>query len=128
MPTGEQLPAARVQYSSIKLPYEDSNAHDYSTREVAGVTIVDISGRIVLGDESAALRDLVRHLLSMEQEDSIQSCQCQSHRQRGFGPSDRRFHERAETGGRKLLNLTNKVHDLIQATRLYTVLGLAVQL
>jgi hypothetical protein len=33
-----------------------------STREVAGVTIVDISGRIVLGDESAALRDLVRHL------------------------------------------------------------------
>jgi hypothetical protein len=28
-----------------------------STRQVGGVTIVDISGRIVLGEESAALRD-----------------------------------------------------------------------
>jgi anti-sigma B factor antagonist len=36
-----------------------------NTREVAGVTIVDISGRIVLGDESTELRDLVRLLLSM---------------------------------------------------------------
>jgi hypothetical protein len=34
-----------------------------STRQAGGVTIVDISGRIVLGDESAALRDLVRDLL-----------------------------------------------------------------
>src|SRR5258707_15184389 len=35
-----------------------------STREVGGVTIVDISGRIVLGEESAALRDEVLALLS----------------------------------------------------------------
>ena len=33
-------------------------------RQVGGVTIVDISGRIVLGEESAALRDLVCDLLS----------------------------------------------------------------
>jgi len=30
-----------------------------STRQVGAVTIVDISGRIALGEESAALRDLV---------------------------------------------------------------------
>jgi anti-sigma B factor antagonist len=35
-----------------------------STRQVGGVTIVDISGRIQLGQESAALRDLVCDLLS----------------------------------------------------------------
>jgi len=35
-----------------------------SMREVGGVTIVDISGRIVLGEESAALRNLVGDLLS----------------------------------------------------------------
>jgi hypothetical protein len=35
-----------------------------SIREVADVTVVDISGRILLGDESAALRDMVRHLSS----------------------------------------------------------------
>src|SRR5947208_2729774 len=34
------------------------------TRQVAGITIVDISGRIVLGEESATLRNLVCDLLS----------------------------------------------------------------
>jgi len=94
-----------------------------STREVAGVTIVDISGRMVLGDESAALRDLDRLLLSMGR--LIQSCQCQSHEQRGFGPPGRCFHERVEQAGElKLLNLTNKVHDLMQITRLVTVFAI----
>ena len=35
-----------------------------STRLVGGVTIVDLSGRIVLGDGSAGLRDLLRKLVS----------------------------------------------------------------
>jgi len=35
-----------------------------NTRQVGGVTIVDISGQIVLGDESAVLRGLVRDLLA----------------------------------------------------------------
>jgi len=35
-----------------------------STRQAGGVTIVDISGRIVLGEESAALRDKIHDLLS----------------------------------------------------------------
>jgi hypothetical protein len=35
-----------------------------NTRHVGGVTIVDISGRIVLGAESAALRSLVCDLLT----------------------------------------------------------------
>jgi len=35
-----------------------------STRQVGGVTIVDVSGRIVLGEESASLRDLIRDLSS----------------------------------------------------------------
>ena len=35
-----------------------------STRQAGGVTIVDIHGRIVLGEESAALRELVCDLLS----------------------------------------------------------------
>jgi anti-sigma B factor antagonist len=35
-----------------------------SNRQVGGVTIVDISGRIVLGEESAALRNKIHDLLS----------------------------------------------------------------
>src|SRR5882724_5848820 len=39
-----------------------------TTRQRGGVTIVDISGRIVLGEESAALRDLVCDLLGKGQK------------------------------------------------------------
>jgi anti-anti-sigma factor len=35
-----------------------------STRIIDGVTIVDPRGRLVLGEESAGLRDLVRNLVS----------------------------------------------------------------
>jgi anti-sigma B factor antagonist len=35
-----------------------------STRFAGGVTIVDLSGRIVLGEGSAGLRDLLRNLVS----------------------------------------------------------------
>jgi len=34
-----------------------------STRLVGGVTIVDLRGRIVLGEETAGLRDLVHDLI-----------------------------------------------------------------
>ena len=37
-------------------------------RKLGGVTIVDITGGIELGEESAALRDLVRDLLSKGQK------------------------------------------------------------
>src|SRR4029077_19553728 len=35
-----------------------------STRIVDGVTIVDLRGRLIMGEESAGLRDLVRNLVS----------------------------------------------------------------
>jgi len=34
-----------------------------STRQVGGITILDIGGRIVLGEESTSLRDVIRDLL-----------------------------------------------------------------
>ena len=94
-----------------------------STRQVRGVTIVDISGRIVLGEESAALRDLVCDLLS------------KGHRKILFNLGDVNYIDssglghlvgaftsvRKQQGELKLLNLTNKVHDVLQITRLYTV-------
>ena len=94
-----------------------------STRHVGGVTIVDISGRIVLGEESAALRDLVCDLLS------------KGHKQILFNLGDVHYIDssglghlvsafttvRKQEGVLKLLNLTNKVHDVMQLTRLYTV-------
>jgi len=94
-----------------------------NTRQVGGVTIVDISGRIVLGDESAALRGLVRDLLgeghkkilfNLGNVDYIDTV--------GLGHLICAFTSvRKYEGDLKLLNLTNKVYDMLQITRMYSV-------
>jgi anti-sigma B factor antagonist len=94
-----------------------------STRQAGGVTIVDISGRIVLGEESAALRDLVCDLLSKGQKRILFNLGDVSYiDSAGLGHLVSAFTSVRKQGGElKLLNLTNKVHDLMQITRLYTV-------
>ena len=94
-----------------------------STLQIGGVTIVDISGRIVLGEESAALRNLVGELLdkghkkilfNLGDVDYIDSS--------GLGHLVSAFSSVQKKGGElKLLNLTKKVQDVMQITRLYTV-------
>ena len=92
-------------------------------REVADVTVVDLSGRIVLGDESAALRDLVRRLLSMGHKKILFNLADVNHiDSAGLGHLVGAFTSvQRQAGELKLLNLTNKVQDLMQVTRLYTV-------
>ncbi|HXJ11638.1 MAG TPA: STAS domain-containing protein [Candidatus Limnocylindrales bacterium] len=93
------------------------------TRQAGGVTIVDISGRIVLGGESAAVRDTIcelldegrkQLLLNLAEVDSIDSVGLGS--LVGAVTSVRR-----QGGDVKLFNLTNKVTDIMQMTKLYTV-------
>jgi anti-sigma B factor antagonist len=94
-----------------------------STREVGGVTIVDISGRIVLGEESAALRELVSDLLSKGQKKILFNLADVNYMDStGLGHLVSSFTSVRRQGGElKLLNLTNKIHDLMQITKLYTV-------
>ena len=94
-----------------------------STREVGGVTIVDISGRIVLGEESAALRKLVCDLLSKGHKKILFNLGDVNYiDSSGLGHLVSAFTSvRKQDGELKLLNLTKKVHDVIQITRLYTV-------
>jgi anti-sigma B factor antagonist len=94
-----------------------------NTREAGGVTIVDISGRIVLGEESAALRDLVCDLLSKGRKKILFNLGDVSYiDSSGLGHLVSAFTSvRKQEGELKLLNLTNKVHDVMQITRLYTV-------
>jgi anti-sigma B factor antagonist len=94
-----------------------------STRQVGVVTIVDISGRIVLGEESAALRVLVCDLLSKEHKKILLNLGDVNYiDSSGLGHLVSAFTSvRKQEGELKLLNLTNKVHDLMQITRLYTV-------
>jgi len=93
------------------------------TRQVGNVTIVDISGRIVLGEESAALRELVCDLLSKGQKNILLNLGDVNYiDSSGLGDLVSVFARVRKQGGElRLLNLTNKVHDLMQITRLYTV-------
>jgi anti-sigma B factor antagonist len=94
-----------------------------TTREVSHVTIVDINGRITLGDETGLLRDTVRQLvaagkkkivLNLANVDYIDSS--------GVGELVGSFTTVRNAGGElKLLNLTKKVHDVLHVTKLYTV-------
>jgi anti-sigma B factor antagonist len=93
------------------------------TREVAHIIILDITGRIVLGDEIGTLRDAVRALvaegkkkiiLNLVGVDYIDSS--------GVGELVGSFTTVRNAGGElKLLNLTQKVHDVLHVTKLYTV-------
>jgi len=92
-------------------------------RKVRDVTVVDISGRIVLGEESAALRELVCDLLSKEHRKILFNlAQVNYIDSAGLGSLVAAFTSvRKQTGELKLLNLTNKVQDVMQITKLYTV-------
>ena len=88
-----------------------------------GIVIIDLSGQITLGDASAALRDEVRDqsghgfkkiLLNLADVTYIDSA--------GLGELTAAFTSVKNRGGElKLLNLTKRVHDLMQITKLYTV-------
>jgi len=94
-----------------------------SIREVGGVTIVDISGRIVLGEESAALRNLVCDLLNKGHKKILFNLGDVNYiDSSGLGHLVSAFTSvRKQDGELKLLHLTKKVHDVMQITKLYTV-------
>ena len=94
-----------------------------SSRQVDGVTIVDCSGRITLGEGSVILRDTVRDLLSKGQKKILLNLGEVTYiDSSGIGELVSAFTTvRNQGGDLKLLNLTKKVHDLLQITKLYTV-------
>jgi anti-sigma B factor antagonist len=95
-----------------------------STRQVGGVTIVDISGRIVLGEESAYLRNLIRDLLlSKERKQILLNLGAVDHiDSAGLGSLVGASASVRKQGGElKLLDLPDKIIDIMQITKLYTV-------
>jgi anti-sigma B factor antagonist len=94
-----------------------------TSRQVNGVTIVDLNGRITLGEGSAMLRDIVRDLVSKGQKSIVLNLAAVSYiDSSGIGELVSAYTTVRNNGGElKLLNLTKKVHDLLQITKLYTV-------
>jgi anti-sigma B factor antagonist len=94
-----------------------------ASREVNGVVILDLSGRITLGEGSVQLREAVRGLIGKGKKNILLNLGDVNYiDSSGLGELVSAFttakNQQAEV---KLLKLTRKVHDLLQLTKLYTV-------
>jgi anti-sigma B factor antagonist len=94
-----------------------------STRQVDGITVVDLSGRITLGEGSVVLRDTIRDVVGQGHKKILLNLGDVTYiDSSGIGELVSGFTSVRNQGGElKLLNLTKKVHDLLQITKLYTV-------
>ncbi len=94
-----------------------------TTKQAEAVTVLNVAGRITIGDETARLRETIRGsvndgkkniLLDLGEVSYIDST--------GLGEFVSSLsHVKGNGGQLKLLNLTKKVHDLLQITKLVTV-------
>jgi anti-sigma B factor antagonist len=93
------------------------------SREVDGVTVVDISGKITLGEASTALRAAVAAALAKGSKKILLNLADVSYvDSAGLGELVSAYTTVKNAGGSlKLLNLTKKVSDLLVITKLVTV-------
>jgi len=94
-----------------------------NSRQVGDVTVLDVSGRITLGEGSSALRDALRDLVSKGHKKILLNLGEVSYiDSSGIGELVSGFTSVSNQGGQlKLLGLTKRVKDLLQITKLYTV-------
>ena len=93
------------------------------TRQLDGITVLDLSGRITLGEGSVTIRDEVRKVLASGSKKVLLNLGDITYiDSSGIGELVSAFTTVKNGGGElKLLHLTKKVHDLLQITKLYTV-------
>jgi anti-sigma B factor antagonist len=94
-----------------------------TTRQVGDVTVIDAVGRITLGDGASIFRDTIRDLSSTGHKKMLLNLAEVSYiDSSGIGEMVSGFTTVSNQGGQvKLLNLTKRVKDLLQITKLYTV-------
>jgi len=92
-------------------------------RRVGDVAIVDLSGRITLGENTGILRDEFRSLLSQGTKNIVLNMNDVSYvDSAGLGELVGAYTTATNQGGAvKLLNLQGKLKDLMQITKLFTI-------
>ncbi len=92
-------------------------------RQIGDVSVVDVSGRITLGDGSSTLRNALREMGGKGQKKILLNLAGLTYiDSSGIGELVSAYATLANQGGRlKLLNLTDRVKDLLLLTKLYTV-------
>jgi anti-sigma B factor antagonist len=94
-----------------------------STRQVDGITVIDARGRITLGDGDALLRETIGELLANNHRKLLLNLAEVSYiDSSGLGVLVGAYTTVRKQGGElQLLNLTKRVRNLLQITKLYTV-------
>lgn len=94
-----------------------------NSRKVEGVNIIDLSGRITIGEGTMVLKEVVRNLLQKPEKNILLNLAEVSYiDSSGIGELVSSFTTVGKQGGKlKLLSLTKKVHDLLSITKLLTV-------
>ena len=94
-----------------------------NTRQVGNVSVIDVAGRITLGEGSAALREMLRDMVAKNQNKILLNLADVTYiDSSGIGELVSAYTTVTNTGGQlKLLNLNKRVKDLFQITKLYTV-------
>jgi len=94
-----------------------------SIRQVGDVTVIDAAGRITLGEGSSVFRETIKDLVSKGNKKVLLNLADVSYiDSSGIGELVSGFTSVSNAGGNlKLLNLTKRIQDLLQITKLYTV-------
>jgi anti-sigma B factor antagonist len=92
-------------------------------REIDGVSVLEIEGRIVLGEESNAFREKVKSLLAAGKKKIVLNLALVSYiDSAGLGTLVATFHSAKSQGATlKLANLGAKFKEVLQVTKLMTV-------
>jgi anti-sigma B factor antagonist len=92
-------------------------------REKSGIVILDVSGRITLGEGSVVIREKVHEQIGLGKQGIIINLADVSYMDSsGLGELISAFTTAKNRGASlKLLNLTKRIHDLMEITKLYTV-------
>jgi anti-sigma B factor antagonist len=96
----------------------------FSTRQVDGVTVLDASGRITMGEGANALRERLREALAANQKKILLNmAEVSFIDSSGIRELVAGSNTVAANGGQlKLMHLSGRVRDLMQITKLYDVL------
>jgi len=93
-----------------------------STRTMEGVLVVDCSGRVVFGEESASLRETVKKLLPQNPNVVMDLCEVNYSDSGGLGTVVSLYTSARNAGGSvKLAKLSKRVGELLQITKLLTI-------
>lgn len=93
------------------------------TRRVGNVAIVDLNGKITLGENTGILRDELRSVLAQGNKNILLNLKDVSYvDSAGLGELVGVYTTATNQGGAvKLLNMQSKMKDLMQVTKLHTI-------